>query len=530
MSTATPCMPLLDGEFRPSANPIDQYIPLQPANGQSLQQAYPVSGSADLDLALGAAERAAAALAACTGAQIAAFLERYAALIEQTRAALCELAHLETGLPLEPRLHSVELPRTVDQLRQAAACALSGNWTEPVIDTRTNIRRCLGSLGKPVWILGPNNFPLAFNAIAGSDFASALVARCPVIAQAHPGHPGTTALLAQLALSALRQSALPTASVQLLFGLPPALGLRLAGNARLGAVGFTGGRSSGRALKAAADAAGVPIHLELSSINPQFILPGVLRERGLTLAADTFASCTLGSGQFCTNPGVLVMLDDVPGDAFVEALQQRFAASTAMPLLGQSVLDGVRSGIQRCLQSGARMLAQGQPSAEPGLRHPPTLLEASASQWLHAAGLREEVFGPVTLLVRAANAEQLLAVARTLQGELSASVFSASDGGDDALAHTLSTLLRPRVGRLLNDKFPTGVAVSSAMHHGGPWPCAGSGSFSAVGMPDAIRRFATLHCYDNVREERLPAELRKRNPDGHLQRRIDGVWSCADLP
>ncbi|HAO81083.1 MAG TPA: ketoglutarate semialdehyde dehydrogenase, partial [Verrucomicrobia subdivision 3 bacterium] len=243
---------LIAGQWRP-AQASGTFHAENPANGERLSGEYPVSTWADCDTALNAAAEAARILRATTPEQIAKFLTRFAERIEARKSEIVETAHAETALPKSPRLMEVELPRTTGQLRQAAAAALEGSWALSTIDTKLNIRSVLGPLG-PVLVFGPNNFPFAYNGVAGGDFAAAIAAGNPVIAKAHPCHPNTTRLLAEEALAALGESGLPPATVQMIYNIAPEDGLRWVADPRLGAVGFTGSRAAGMKLKAAADA------------------------------------------------------------------------------------------------------------------------------------------------------------------------------------------------------------------------------------------------------------------------------------
>jgi len=495
---------------------------VDPTTGEEIGDAFRVSDWADVDAALSAA----ADLSEAAPAGIADLFERYAARLEADGAALAELAGRETGLPVEPRLLQVELPRTVSQLRQAAAAVRGESWTQPVIDTAAKIRSCYGPLGKPVLVLGPNNFPFAFNAVAGSDFACALAARNPVIAKGHPGHPGTTDALYRHAAAALAEAGLPATAVQLLHDVAPEVGLRLAADARLGALAFTGSRRSGLALKAAADEAGIPSYLEMSSINPVFFLPGALAERGDALVAELCASAVLGAGQFCTNPGLVVLPAGAAASRFLAAAAETLAATPPGVLLGRGVLHALDESVAALVSAGARLHTGGTPAPGPGFRFPPTLLSVSGQTFVDDPRvLQREAFGPATLLVLA---DDLPAVARALEGSLTASIYSAAGGGDDEAYRRLAPILRARAGRLLDDRMPTGVAVSPAMNHGGPYPATAHPGFTAVGIPAAIRRFAALHCYDQVRESRLPPVLRDRNPGG-VWRDIDGRFTRDDV-
>ena len=520
---------LIAGEWR---NPLDaagSFRAINPATGEAIGPAFPRSGEDDIELAVISAAQAADTLAAMEPQRIAAFLDAYADAIDAAKEALVATAHAETGLPVSPRLGDVELPRASGQLRQAAQAVRTCAWTQPVIDTKAGLRAHFAPLHKPVLVFGPNNFPFAFNAVAGSDFASAIAARNPVIAKAHPSHPATSKLLATLAFDAAIANGLPAATVQLFYDVEPALGLRLAGDRRIGAIGFTGSRTAGLALKTAADAAGIPIYAEMSSVNPVFLLPGALRERGAALAQEFFASCTMGSGQFCTNPGIVLVPEGADGDAFVAQAAEKFEAAPPMVLFSQGVQQHLAHAVQALRAAGARVAAGKAQVDGPGSRYTPTLLAVDGEAFLaHSDALQQEAFGPVTLLVRYRNTYQAVALARAFDGNLTGALFSATSNSDDAAHQCIAATLRPRVGRLINDKWPTGVAVSPAMQHGGPYPSTSHAGFTSVGMPGAIRRFAQLQSFDNVRDDRLPAELRNANPIG-VQRLVDGTWSDQAL-
>lgn len=520
---------LIAGRWRPAAPPAGAFQAMNPATGEALDGEYPVSGQADVIAALEAAHAAAPALAATPPAAVAAFLERYADLIEVHRADLVALAHQETGLPAEPRLNSTELPRTTNQLRQAAQAARDRAWTAPVIDTRLNIRAAYAPLGGPVAVFGPNNFPFAFNSVAGGDAAAAWAAHNPVLAKAHPGHPGTTRALAALAQQAVQETDLPPATVQLIYQISHDLGFALVAHPLMGATAFTGSRRAGLALKAAADRAGKPIYLEMSSVNPVFILPGALEERGAALAEEFSMSCLLGTGQFCTNPGLVVLPTGAAGAAFVQAVGARFASTPAGVLLDAGGAPGLTAALAVLAENGAEVVTGGQAEAGAGYHFANTLLRVTGDQFVQAPDrLQTEAFGPASLLVLATDAAQMLAIASRLESSLTGTIYSHTGGVDDALYNRLAPVVRERVGRLLNDKMPTGVAVSPAMNHGGPYPATGHPGFTAVGIPAAIRRFTMLQCYDNVRPHRLPPELRDANPTGRLWRCIDGAWTQAD--
>jgi NADP-dependent aldehyde dehydrogenase len=521
---------LIAGAWRPASDLRGTFHALDPSTGEEIPGDYPISGSSDVESAVRAGRAAALEMMGLSPDAAAAFLEDCASGIEGRAAEIAAMANRETGLAQEPHLLSVELPRTVFQLRQAAVYARERSWCRATIDSKADIRSKLGPLGGPVAVFGPNNFPLAYNAVAGTDFAAAIAAGNPVIAKAHPLHPGTTRLLAGICHDALLRSALPKSAVQLVYHLGPDGGFALVSHPLLGASSFTGSRPGGLALKAAADAAGKPMYIETSSVNPVFLLPGALRERAEEIAAELFGSCTLGAGQFCTQPGVIAFCDDEAGRTFFESLVSRFRASGPGQLLGKTVRDGMEAAIEAMTSAGAEITAGGHRIDGPGFRFENTLLQVSGDRFLgRPEPLQQEAFGAVSLCIRAASEEEMLAVAEELEGNLTGSLYSARNGSDDPLVARLEPVLRTKVGRLLNDKVPTGVIVTPAMVHGGPFPATGHPGFTSVGYPAAMVRFAALHGYDHVRPGRLPAELRDKNPTGKMWRMIDGEWTRRDV-
>jgi alpha-ketoglutaric semialdehyde dehydrogenase len=500
-----------------------------PATGEQLPDAYPFSGWDDCDAALSAAADAAIVLRRTPPEAIAQFLTQFADRIDAAKAALVEMAHVETALPKAPRLGDVELPRTTGQLRQAAAAAVEGSWTLPTIDTKNQIRSWFEPIG-PVVVFGPNNFPYAFSGVAGGDFAAAIAAGNPVIAKAHPLHPGTGRLLAEAAVAALAGTGLPPATVQMIYKIDHQSGERLVSDRRVGASAFTGSRGAGMALKKAADAAGKPIYLEMSSINPVVILPGALAERGSKIAAEVASSCLMGGGQFCTNAGFVMLFADARSDQFLDEVKTAFDAAQPPALLSDGVAKGLAESVKTLRGAGAELLTAPGAGAN-GARHPNVLLRVTGKQFLaEPEKLQTEAFGSATLCVVVREVEEAEAVLSHLEGNLTGCVYSDSQGSDEGLYARIAPALRWRVGRLLNDKMPTGVAVSPAMNHGGPFPATGHPGFTAVGIPASLRRFGMLCCYDNVREHRLPAALRNKNPNGRMWRLIDGTMtqdSCS---
>ena len=500
-----------------------------PATGEALSDEFPISTWSDCDAALDAASEAAIALRSIPPGQIARFLTRFAERIEARAEELVDAAHLETGLAKKPRLADVELPRTTGQLRQGAAAAIEGSWSLPTIDTKLGLRSMLAPIG-PVWVFGPNNFPFAFNSVSGGDFVAAIASGNAVIAKANSSHPNTTRLLGEEAFAALGESGLPPATVQLLYRTGHADGARAVADPRTGATGYTGSRGAGLMLKAAADAAGKPIYLELSSVNPLLVLPGAIAERGDVLAGELVGSSLMGTGQFCTSPSLVALLAGESTERFLDSVRERLDAVTPTPLLSRAVARSLSASVAELRGAGAQVVTGGSAIEGPGYRHANTLLRVDGDRFLQSPhALQTEAFGNVSLAVVARDESQMVEMLEQLEGNLTGCIYSDTRGADDTLYARLEPVLRRKVGRLLNDKMPTGVAVSPAMNHGGPYPSTGHPGFTAVGIPAALRRFGALQAYDNVRPARLPALLRDENPGGRAWRLVDGQWTRDDV-
>lgn len=498
---------LIAGKWRESKS-VGTFQADNPSLGQPLPDKYPVSSREEMQEAVEAASEAATALRTTSGEKIAEFLEAFAAGIEQRSHELVEMAHAETGLAKAPRLKDVELPRTTGQLRQAATAARQGTWRRPIRDEAAKLYSFFAPIG-PVVVMGPNNFPYAFNSAAGGDFAAAIAAHNPVIAKANTAHPGTTKLLAEIAHEAVTKVGLHPATVQLLYRVPSEVGFALVSHPLVGATGFTGSKNAGLKLKEAAERAGKPIYLEMSSVNPVIVMESALRERGDAIAGEFFASCTLGAGQFCTSPGFVIVPDTEAGRKFVETARKEFEGGTPGVLLGKSGREALTDAVAILQKNGAKAICGGKAMPGPAYRFENTLLQVSGDDFLkHPHELQTEAFGPVSLLVMSRNTAQTVAILEHLEGNLTGTVYSDTTGKDDAEYNVIEPHLRYKVGRLLNDKMPTGVAVSPAMNHGGPYPATGHPGFTAVGIPTSIHRFVALHSYDNVRPERLPEMLR----------------------
>lgn len=525
--TTAPHQVLIDGQWRNSHHQTS-FSPTNPASGEAIALSFPVSEWSDCDLALQSAWSAYECLQTIAPESIARFLDKYADLIEADKEGLVEIAHQETGLPKSPRLGDVELPRTVNQLRLAANAARLRHWSMPTLDTKANIRSCYQAIG-PVCVFGPNNFPFAFNSISGGDFAAAIAAGNPVIAKANSSHPATTYRFAVLADQAAKETGMPAGMVQLIYRTSHADGERLVADPRLGAIGYTGSRSAGLQLKSVADKVGKPFYAELSSVNPVVFLPGSLKERLAKLVEEYVGSGLMGTGQFCTNPGLLLLIESDEAEQFVRGVTDKYQQSAAGTLLSKSVESSLVKSIAILKDAGANLLTGGTKIQGGRCAVANTVLRITGSQFLQDPHVfQTEAFGNACLIVVCSDIKQIKDVIDRMEGNLTGSIYSATDGSDDSNYVPVASALAKKVGRILNDKMPTGVAVSPAMNHGGPFPATGHPGFTAVGIPASMLRFAKLTCFDNVRDERLPEVLQNSNRT-NTWRLVDGNWTTASV-
>jgi NADP-dependent aldehyde dehydrogenase len=499
---------------------------LSPADGHKLTSARRSTWE-QLDTALTCGHRARAELEQVGPESLAVFLEAYADAIEADIAALAAIAHAETGLPITPRLADVEIPGTITQLRMTARVARDRTWKVPTLSPAARVASQFATLPGVVVVFGPNNFPVRFNGIAGGDFAAAIATGHPVLAKAHPLHPATTWWLAELAARIAGAIGLPTGTVQMIYDLDPQDGFRLVADARVAATAFTGGRQSGLALKAAADAAGKPIYLELSSVNPVVVLASAALHRGRAIGAELAASVLNGMGQFCTCPGLVVVVG-TGVDEVIGGLAEGMRRAGRHPMLSVHGVASFERAVAEIVAAGAVVVEKFDPSQ--GCGPVPVLMRVQASTFLadEARALQTEAFGPGTVVVDCATTEEAVRCIQHFEANLTGCVYADYDEDDESAYRQVEPQLRRRVGRLINNKVPTGVQIVAAMNHGGPYPATGHPGFTAVGAPATLHRFAVLQCYDNVPDERLPIELRSDNPL-RLQRFVDGVWTDAQV-
>lgn len=502
-----------------------RFTSVDPATGEALRPDFSSAGADAVDAACALAETAFPAYAAITPERRGAFLDAAAQAILDIGDELIVRAMQESGLP-RARLEG-ERARTVGQLRLFASVVRQGDWLDATIDPalpdrqplpRPDLRRMNLPLG-PVAVFGASNFPLAFS-VAGGDTASALAAGCPVVVKGHPAHPGTGELVARAIAAAVTSSGLPAGVFSYLPGETNALGGALVADPRIKAVGFTGSRGGGLALVriAATRAEPIPVYAEMSSINPVILFPAALAARGPALAESFVASLTMGAGQFCTNPGLVIGLDSPDLDAFVATAGKVLEGSKSSTMLTPGIHAAFEKGVGALAGHDAvRTVARGC-AGDGANQAVGALFETSAEQFLADSALGNEVFGASSIVVRCRDTAELAKVVTGLEGQLTATI--QIDPADESAAAEILPLLARRVGRILANGWPTGVEVAHAMVHGGPFPATSDSRTTSVGSK-AIERFLRPVCFQNLPAGLIPAAIGDANEWG-IARRIDG--------
>lgn len=497
-----------------------------PTAGEQLEPPYFHGDAGHVEAACAAAAEAFGPYRSTTSEERARFLETIAEKVEAIRDTLIARAVLESGLP-QARIAG-EVGRTTGQLRLFAGVLREGSWNGARIDPalpdrsplpRPDLRQRSVPLG-PVAVFSASNFPLAFS-VAGGDTASALAAGCPVVVKGHDAHPGTSELVGRAISEAVTAASLPAGTFSLLFGSGPDLGTTLVTDPRIKAVGFTGSRTGGTALVAAAAARPepIPVYAEMSAINPVFLLDGALASRGADLGRAFVTSLTMGSGQFCTNPGLVIGVDGPALDDFVDAAREALAEAPATPMLTPAIAQNYAAGVDSLTQA-AGLVARGK-AANDDTACRAALFTTDASTFLASDALQAEVFGSSSVMVRCADLDEMRAVAAGMEGQLTATVHA--DDVDHPVAADLLPLLELKAGRILFNGWPTGVEVCHAMVHGGPSPATSDSRTTSVGAR-AIERFLRPVCYQDVPSTLLPPAISDGNPE-NLWRRIDGRLS-----
>lgn len=499
---------------------------VNPRTGEPVGSPVPVTTAAQLDELLGAAAAAAGEFGASRPAVRTGLLRALADRLDERTAELAELAGLESGLP-EARLTG-EVARTSGQLRLFASVIEEGSYLEVAADSadpaavppRPELRRWLEPLG-PVLIFAASNFPFAFS-VLGGDTTSALAAGCPVVVKAHPSHPGLSRAVADLAGGVVADLGLPAGVFAVIFG--DQAGVDALRDPRIRAAGFTGSTAGGRFLfdVAAGRPAPIPFYGELGSINPAVITPDAAAARGEQIATGFAGSMTLGTGQFCTKPGLLFL---PAGHGLDQALRDAVGAVAAAPMLNGRIRAQLSTGVSG-LESHAdveEMLGGAAVPPDGSWAAPALFRTTAAAVARDPAGLTREVFGPSALVVEYADAADLLTALGAVEGSLTATVHAEPGDGFDLGA--VLARLREIAGRVIYNGWPTGVAVAWAMNHGGPWPATTASEHTSVGAT-AIRRWLRPVCYQSMPDELLPEGLTAANP-WKLPHRVDGVLTPA---
>ncbi len=507
--------------FSRGTNSETTFHAFNPTTGEAVEPAFHSASLDELNKASELANEARIAYGKVSGKEKAKFLRQIADNIEATGDTLIARATLETGLP-NARFQG-ERGRTCMQLRAFADLVEKGSWVDARIDLpnpkrqplpKPDIRSMLRPLGT-VAVFCASNFPLAYS-VAGGDTASALAAGCPVIVNAHFAHPGTAEIIGLAIIEAVKTCGLPEGVFSLIFSKGYEIGQALVKHPHIKAVGFTGSRTGGRALMdiAAARNEPIPVYAEMSSVNPIFILPSAMRERSEAIAAGLHLSVITGAGQFCTKPGIVVLPETTETKDFTEKFAALISESAAVPLLTESIRNNYEKLSTE--RDADKVSAKNDLN---GFDVNPKMFQTDAETFLADSHLSDEIFGPTTLFVQSVKREELLKIAREMEGQLTATIHANEE---DLLEYAdLIAILETKVGRLIFNGYPTGVEVCDAMVHGGAYPATSDSRTSAVGTR-AIERFCRYVCFQNFPNAALPDELKDDNPLG-IKQMIDGV-------
>lgn len=506
----------------PSAEGDSTFRACDPRTGEPTGPDIHEATPQEVATAIAAAHAAAETLRSWRPAALAALIEEIADELDAEGDSIVTTADRETALG-RPRLQG-ELARTTHQLRMFASLVTSGRPLDAVIDVaregpgpsaRPDLRRCNVPLG-PVAVFGAGNFPLAFG-VPGGDTASAIAAGCPVVCKGHPSHPATSELTGRVIARALAACAAPPGSFSLLQGTSHDLGRALVAAPEICAVGFTGSLAGGRALHdlAARRSRPIPVYAEMGSLNPIFLMPDAIAERGQAIADELADSVTLGQGQFCTKPGLVFVPATPDGERFLEALANALAARPEAPLLNRSVTERLEAQVKDHTAGRITVLPR---RGVCGYVFAPGLIVVDTGDLAEDHRLLEEHFGPVVVAVRARVGDMSQA-ARAVPASLTAAIHAVDPDADVVVR--LRDVLIGQVGRLVFNGYPTGVAVTAAMHHGGPYPATTSPAHTSVGTA-ATRRFMRPVAFQGVPDRLLPPALRDDNPLG-ITRMLDGT-------
>ncbi|QEC45202.1 aldehyde dehydrogenase (NADP(+)) [Pseudobacter ginsenosidimutans] len=518
--------------FDYSAEGSETFYSYNPAEQHNTNYLFHKATTGEINLAVQKAAAAFQVYRKNSGAEKAHFLNVLAEDLLYTGDELIKVCNEETGLP--PVRIEGERMRTVNQIKMFATLLSEGSWVDARIDTgnpertplpKPDLRFMHIPIG-PVVVFGASNFPLAFS-VAGGDTISAFAAGCSVVVKAHPAHPATSAIIGKLVQTAAKKTNMPDGLFSLLFDDGIDVGIQLVKHPLVKAVGFTGSYKAGKALFdiAVSRPEPIPVYAEMGSTNPVFILPDAAKERGQEIAAAYAASVTMGIGQFCTNPGLMIFQNQ--DNNFLQLLKTAFEKTTGGVMLTPNILDSYNSGVHQHLTTeGVEQLAiSGTSAVDVANLAVPVLLKTSGKVLDNNPALSEEIFGPTGMVVSASSKKEMLAIAENLSGHLTATVH----GTEDELIgyRQLLEVLEQKAGRVVINGFPTGVEVGNAMVHGGPFPSTTDSRTTSVGTA-AIYRFTRPVCYQNMPQQLLPPALRDKNVL-NIYRLINGDWSTKDI-
>jgi len=500
---------------------------VNPATGEKLGPAFLEATAGEVDAALRLADAAFDELQTVRPETIAALLDAIAAALDARGSDLVARAHAESALPL-PRLES-ELARTSNNVRLFAAMVRDGSWLMARIDhadperqplPKSDLRAMLVGIG-PVAVFGASNFPLAIS-VAGTDTIGAFAARCPVVVKAHPGHPGTCELTAEVLVDAIAKAGFPAGLFALLQGAGHEVGRAIVEHPLTAAVAFTGSLRGGRALfdAAARRPRPIPVYAEMGSVNPVFLLPGALAERASQIAAGYIQSVTMGVGQYCTNPGMVLGVANDSLAKFLDATATAAGQTPPATMLHPGIHAAFESGRARLASiAGVEPVAASATAADGARREAAVAIYAADVELLRShAEFHEEVFGPASVVFRCRSTNDMYDIARRLDCHLTATIHGTEA---ELVEHAaLVRILERKVGRIVFNGFPTGLEICPSMHHGGPYPATTHSHFTSIGQM-AVYRFTRPVCYQGFPDAALPAELKDANPRG-MSRLVDG--------
>ncbi len=516
---------LIGYKYSALANTVLQSM--NPSNQEFIEGQFNIATTEEIESAVQLASKAHQTYQHSSGEARAAFLNAIADEILALDDVLIKRAMQESGLP-EGRLKG-ERGRTVGQLRMFANMVAEGSWVQATIDTaqperkpfpKADIRKMMVPMG-PVVVFTASNFPLAFST-AGGDSASALAAGCPVIVKAHESHLGTNALVAYAIRKAAEKTGMPEGVFSSLNGTGTELGQALVNHPGIKAIAFTGSLRAGKAIfdAAAKRPEPIPVFAEMGSVNPVVVLDSALENRGEALAQQLAGSITLGVGQFCTNPGLIIAKASSALDSFTKQLSENIEKSNPATMLNEGICRNYDRS-RKHLLSLAEVQLEGQVAEVASVQAQATVASVAGADFLKDADMQEEIFGPFSLVVRCSSDAEILAVINSLAGQLTGTLMGEAE--ELAGQVPLIQALQERVGRLIFNAVPTGVEVCQAMQHGGPYPATTDSKTTSVGGA-AITRFVRPVAFQSWPDALLPDALKAANPL-KIWRMVDGQWT-----